>query len=113
MNEGTYPWKALRDATGIVLSLVVFSGSVIASNTQRDFPAGPVVATQVGDNFHLENHTIGATWSVTEGKVNSLVVTDRMHGTELRIIAPFAILLKDGSIYDASNLKLTGQPAKR
>ncbi len=113
MNESMHPWKALRDATGIVLSLVVFSGSVIASSTQRDFAAGIVVATQSGDNFHLENHTLGATWSVTEGKVNSLVVTDRMHGTELRVIAPFAILLKDGSIYDAGTLKLAGQPAKR
>jgi hypothetical protein len=85
----------------------------MASSTQWGFEAGSVVATQAGDNFSLKNRAIGAKWSVTEGKVNSLVVTDQMHGTELRIAAPFAILLKDGSIYDAGNLKVASPPSKR
>jgi hypothetical protein len=87
-------------------------GSVIASSTQRGFEAGFVVATQAGDNFYLKNDAIGVKWSVTDGQVNRLVVTDRMRGTELPVAVPFAILLKDGSIYDASNLKVTGQPTK-
>jgi hypothetical protein len=91
----------------------MFPGSVIASSTQRGFEAGFVIATQAGDNSYLKNDAIDAKWSVTEGKVNRLVVTDRMHGTELRVTVPFAIVLKDGSIYDASNLKVTGRPAKR
>src|SRR5882757_4553302 len=114
MNEGAHPWKAIRDAmAGFTLSLAMLPGSVVASSIQGGFDPGFVIATQAGDNFYLKNHAIGATWSVTEGKVNSLVVTDRMHGTELRVTVPFAILLKDGSIYDASTLKLAGQPAKR
>jgi hypothetical protein len=113
MNEGAHPWKAIRDATaGFALSLAMLTGSVIASSTQRGFEAGSVVATQAGDNFSLKNKAIGAKWSVTAGKVNRLVVTDRLHGTELRVAVPFAILLKDGSIYDPSILKLSGQPAK-
>jgi len=113
MTEGAHPWKAIRDATvGFTLTLAMLPGSVIASSTQRGFEVGSVVATQAGDNFSLKNRAIGAKWSVTEGKVNSLVVTDRMHGTELRVAVPFAILLKDGSIYNASILKLTGQPAQ-
>jgi hypothetical protein len=114
MNEGAHPWKAIRDATvGLTLTLAMLPGSVIASGTQRGFEAGSVVATQAGDNFSLKDQAIGAKWSVIEGKVNSLVVTDQMHGTELRVVAPFAILLKDGSIYDASNLKVASQPTKR
>jgi hypothetical protein len=111
MNEGAHPWKAIRDAmAGFTLSLAMLPGSVVASSTQGGFDAGFVIATQAGDNFYLKNHAIGAKWSVTEGKVNSLVVTDRMHGTDLRVAVPFAILRKDGSIYDTSILKLTGQP---
>jgi hypothetical protein len=114
MNEGAHPWKAIRDATvGFTLTLAMLPGSVIASSTQRGFEAGSVVATQAGDNFSLKNQAIGAKWSVTEGKVNSLVVTDQMHGTELRVAGPFAILLRDGSIYDASNLRVASQPTKR
>jgi hypothetical protein len=113
MNEGAHPWKAIRDATiGFTLLLAMFPSSVIASSTQRGFEAGFVIATQAGDNFCLKNEAIGAKWSVTEEKVKRLVVTDRMHGTELRVAVPFAILLKDGSIYDLSTLKLSGQPAK-
>jgi hypothetical protein len=113
MNENAHPWKAIRDATaGFTLLLAMLPGSVVVASTQRGFEADFVIARQAGDNFSLKNHAIGAKWSVAEGKVNNLVVTDRMHGTELHVAVPFAILLKDGSIYNASILKLTGQPAQ-
>src|SRR3979490_1924663 len=113
MNEDAHLWKTIGNAAaGLVLTLAMLPGSVFASSTQRGLEAGFVVATQTGDDFYLKNQAIAAKWSVTEGKVNSLIVTDRMHGTELRVPVPFAILLKDGSIYDASSLKLTGQPTK-
>ena len=98
---------------GFTLTLAILPGSVIASSTQQGFESGSVVATQAGDNFSLKDQAIGAKWSVTERKVNSLVVTDEMHGRELRVVAPFAILLKNGSTYDASNLKVAIQPTKR
>jgi len=113
MNESAHPWKAIRDATaGFTLSLAMLPGSLFASSTQRSFETGPVVATRAGDNFSLKNQAIGAKWSVTEGKVSSLIVTDRIHGTEFRVSVPFAILMKDGSIYNAGVLKLAGQAAK-
>jgi len=106
-------WKRIRDATvGFALSLAVLPGSAIASNTQRGLGFGPVIATQAGDGFQLENHAIAAKFLVTEGKVRGVVVTDRLHGTELRVAAPFAILLKDGSIYNANTLELIGHPTK-
>jgi hypothetical protein len=75
--------------------------------------ASPVVATQTADTYRLENQVIGAKWSVTDGSVNNLVVVDRLDGTELHISTPFAILLKNGTIFDAVNLKLTGQSVLR
>jgi hypothetical protein len=71
------------------------------------------VAARAGDSFSLENGAIGAKWAVTEGKAGGLVVLDRLHGAEFRVARPFAILMKDGAIYDADNLKLSGEPAKR
>ena len=113
MDEGMQPWAAIRDLTAkFVLSLAMLPASAIASKTQRDFDPGPVLATRAGDSFDLENHAIGARWSVTDGKVNNLVVSDRMHRTELRVAAPFVILLRDGTVYNSSILKLTGQPTK-
>jgi hypothetical protein len=113
MSENAHPWKTVRDAiAGFTLSLAMLPGSAIASSTQRNFEAGSVIATQAGNSFSLENRAIGVKCSVMEHKVNHLAVTDRIHGAELHVDAPFAILLKDGYIFNTRNLKLTGLPTK-
>jgi hypothetical protein len=109
-----HPWKTIRHTTtGFVLSLAVFPDAAIALNIQPDLGPGPIVATQAGDGFQLANHAIAARVLVAEGNVRDLIVTDRLHGIKLRANAPFAILLKDGSIYDVNTLELIGRPTKR
>src|SRR5579864_5184952 len=98
---------------GLALSIAVLSATYAAANTPQEVQAGRVIATQEGDNFHLENQTIGAQWSVSDGKVNGLLVKDRMHRMEFRVRTPFAILLKDGTIYNPDSLKLTSQPTRQ
>jgi hypothetical protein len=108
-----YPRKAIRSATTVfAFTLSVLPSLGFAMATPRDLKSGAAIATQVGGSFRLENHAIGAKWSITEGKVNSLIVTDRVHGTELYVAVPFAILLKSGANYDVGTLKLAGQPVK-
>src|SRR5580700_3535923 len=111
--KGMYPRKAIRSATAIfAFTLSVLPSLGLATATPRDLKTGVVIATQTGGSFRLDNQTIGATWSVAEGKVNSLIVTDRMHRTELHVGVPFALLLKSGDICDLGTLKLAGQPVK-
>ncbi len=97
----------------MMLSFAVVHLPVIAETNMQQNEAGPAAAIQTAATFQLENHVIGATWSVTDGSVRNLVVTNHLDGTVLHISTPFAILLKDGTIYDASNLELTGQPTQR
>jgi hypothetical protein len=114
MEEGMHSWVAIRDATiGFVLLLAMARGSVSAFEIERGAVAGVAVAGQDGNSFRLENQAIGVKWFVAEGRVNRLIVADRIHGTELSIGLPFAILLKDGTIYNPDNLKLSGQPLRR
>lgn len=87
-------------------------GSVVAASAQRELDPGRAIAKQDGDGFQLANHVIGAKWTIIDGKANGLVVMDSRHGTEFHLSAPFSILLKDGAIYDAGNLKLTGQAVR-
>lgn len=70
-------------------------------------------AEQSGASFRLENGMIGARWSIADDRLNGLVIEDRLNVTEVSVSAPFAILLRDGSIYNASNLRLEDQPEKR
>ena len=107
-------WTAIKDATvGFVLLLAMLDGAMGASAIERGSDAGVVVAGQVGDRFRLENRAIEVNWSIADGKVSRLIVTDRMHGSELSIGVPFAILLKGGTIYTPDNLRLSGKPLMR
>jgi len=77
---------------GFALTLALLPGSVLAAGAPQHSASERAVATQTEGNFLLENHAIGAKWTVAAGKINKLVIMDRLHGTELRVAAPFAIL---------------------
>jgi hypothetical protein len=58
--------------------------------------------------FDVVNGNIDARVTVKDGRLEGLAVTDRIRSTLLTIATPFAILLQDGTIYDARNLRVTG-----
>ncbi len=70
----------------------------------------PVMLQRQGGSFLLQNHTINARWSVTNGVFTGLVIRDRLHATDIQVDEPFRILMKDGTMLDASNLKVVGEP---
>ena len=57
--------------------------------------------------FDLVNGNIEAKVIVKDSRLEGLAVADRIRSTSLTIAAPFAILLGDGTIYDARNLRIT------
>jgi hypothetical protein len=108
-----YPRKAIKSTTAVfAFTLSVLPSLGLVTANPRDLKPDAVIATQAGGSFRLENQAIGATWSLSKGKVTRLVLTDLMHGTALHVAVPFAILLKSGAIYDVGNLKLAGQPVR-
>lgn len=108
------PRNAFRNvAAGFTLLVATFFWPVVAVGAPPEIEAGRVIAAQDGGNFSLGNQVVGAKWSVTHGEVNGLVVMDRLHGTDLRVAVPFAILLQDGTIFGPDNLKLAGQAVRR
>ena len=106
--------KALLNfAAGFLLLLALFSGPVPAADAQKAAESQYAPAAKGKDGFSRQKDAIGARWSVADGKVKSLVVIDHLHGTELQIARPFSVLLKDGAIYNAPDLRLTDQIARR
>jgi hypothetical protein len=105
--------KGIRVArVWFALWLIAFVVPTTKLHAQRRTEAGPVTATQDGDSFRIENQAIGARWSVVGGKLSGLTIADQLDHTEIPVDVPFAILLKDGPIYNLTNLKLTGAPAR-
>lgn len=66
-----------------------------------------------GTSFSVQNRSLIARWSVQNATLSGLMILDRLHGTEVRVDDPFRILLKDGTILDAGNLRITGEPTQR
>ncbi len=105
------PGRALRTISAcLALSFTTLPSTAVSTiGTEAD----SVVAMHTGDSFGLKNHAIEMKWNVAAGKVNGLTLIDRLHGAELPVDVPFAILLQDGTIYDAANLSLVEPPALR
>ena len=72
--------------------------------------AGLLSTAQTGERrestFDLSNDAIVARVTVRDAQLKGLSVTDRVRNSSLSIRAPFAILLKDGTIWGAGNVRI-------
>lgn len=75
--------------------------------------AGKAFLTKHGNSYALFDRDIEAGWSIAGGKLENLTVTDKLHKASLHLPAPFALLLKDGTIYKPENLQADGSPRMR
>lgn len=71
-----------------------------------------IVAQQAGDSFLLENRASGLRWSIQDGHIQDLVYLDKLHNRQIQVVMPFRVLLKDGRIYDAENVAVSGTPSE-
>jgi len=69
-----------------------------------------VTVSEKRTSFALQNRMIGARWSLANRGLSGLVISDRLHGTEVQVPVAFRVLLGDGRILDAKSLKLRGEP---
>jgi hypothetical protein len=64
-----------------------------------------------GSRFSISNATVEARVTVSQNRLSEFILIDRLHTKTISINRPFAILLKDGSIFDPTdNLTLNGPP---
>lgn len=102
----THPlFAALVCSSFFALTTWQMSAQMVAAKT-----GDPVEAHRQGESFQLQNHALRAIWSVAGGRLSGLIIRDRAHGTEVQVDEPFRILLKDGTILDAANMKIVGEP---
>jgi hypothetical protein len=75
--------------------------------------AGKATASVHGNSYRLSNHEVEANWNITDGKLDGITVTDKLNDEVIRLADPFAVLLKDGTIYNAGNVRVDGTPEMR
>ncbi len=91
----------------ILLCALVFLAQAATANAQD---SGKAVATIHGSSYTLSNDTIAASWIITGNKLATVTVTDKQNKTLLLLSNPFALLLKDGTIYNSGTLQIDGAP---
>ena len=74
---------------------------------------GAAVATVSGSHVDLGNRVLSAEWSMPVGHLGTLRITDKLGQRSSFVFAPFSILLKNGTIFDATNLQLSGPPTRK
>jgi hypothetical protein len=96
------------------LIVPVFMLTLVPLLTRADASAPAAQDVNVPDSsFNLLNDTIGAAVTVKGGRLSELSVSDRVRSTSLTVAAPFAILFKNGTIYDARNLRIIQSPVAK
>ena len=86
----------------LAIALVVFSVAAHAQDTDKAF------AAVHGNTYVLSNNVVQAAWTLSDQTIKTLAVTDREHHTLLLIQDPFGILLGDGRIYGAGEMRMAG-----
>lgn len=92
-------------------ALFLFASLTLATAQAQDY--GKAVAVAHGDSSTVSNQAIEASWTVSGNKLETVSVTDKLHKTTLHLSTPFALLLKDGTIYRPENLQVDGGPQMR
>lgn len=67
--------------------------------------------TQDAESFG--NAAIEASWSIDQQHLIDMVVTDRVHHRTLKVTAPFALVLADGSTIRAADMRLLSPPREQ
>lgn len=68
------------------------------------------LATEHNGSYKLADREVEATWKVSENKLHEVAFIDRLHSATIELPDPFAVLLKNGAIYNADNLHADGDP---
>jgi hypothetical protein len=90
------------------MSLLAISLALIGPLFGQD--SGPANAWEKRGGYTLSNGTIEVSWKISDRHLSELVFTDRLYNTTLAIASPFAILVREGSVYTSSNLIEDGAP---
>ena len=106
---GLNPMTKIKTALKRHVLLLTLSPFILTAIVKAQDP-GKALATNRGNTYVLHNNTIEAAWTMADNRLATVTVTDKEHKTLLLLSDPFALLLKDGTIYKTSNLQIDGKP---
>ncbi len=93
--------------------LLLFAIQSRASAESLTLEPGQAVATLSASHFDLSNKLLTAKWTAAGNHLGTLSITDKLGQRSSVALTPFSILLKNGAIFDASDVELSGSPQRK
>jgi hypothetical protein len=109
-----YPPPAVTRAGGRIVGAVIalILASALYAQEAATTP-GKAIASQRGDRYSVGNAVVEEDWTVNSAHLADVTILDKLHGRRLNLGLPFTVLMKDGSIYSAANLRVDGEPQRK
>jgi hypothetical protein len=96
-------WGQVRNTAAACL----LAAATAFSQPQSPAEHGATVAA-FENGWKLQNGIIAAAFSYAGNRLDNLVITDSLHNAAIPVAQPFAILMKDGTIYRAADVAIAG-----
>lgn len=97
-----------RQVGGRIFTAFVLLSYIMTARAQE---YGKAIANVHGNRYELSNQAVSVGWTIAGNQLSHVTITDHLHKTILPLPIPFAILLKNGSIYTPGNLQVVGSPS--
>jgi hypothetical protein len=97
----------------LVCAAFLFTFFYASGSFAEDSSSAEPKDTAQSENPRLENQAVGLTLSTSGSHLHDLRFHNRLDKQEFAIEEPFAILLKDGRVYNTRNLQIVDAPAWR
>ena len=88
-------------------------GMTIGLATANAQDAGQALASSKGGEYSLRNRVLSANWKLNAGHIAEFNVSDKLTSQTVRIPQPFSVLLKDGNIFNAGDLRVDATPERK
>jgi hypothetical protein len=98
-------WGKVRNIAAACTVGLLLAATAGFSQTASDHPA---TAGVTADRYDLQNGIVAAAFSASGGRISGGRISDRLHHADIPLGEPFAILLKDGTIYRAADVSISG-----
>ena len=97
-------------SASLAVALCALSFFAASGAVAQDMDPGPARAHAAGFSYSLENHVIEARWSISHKSLDGVRITDKLHNVTVSLPVPFALQLKNGQVYNSTNLSEVAEP---
>ncbi len=104
--------KNLKAICAIISMLFATTQLAIAQVKQPNVTS-PAMVKLIGNTYHLNNNSVAVSVLLQDGHLGLMQVRDANEHSSMDFESPFAILMKDGAIFDATNLRVKGEVVTR